>query len=92
MSDKNNSENKFNIIIDHIIDIKSEQARQGEQIDRNTEDLKDHIEGVIQNRVRIEDLEVSDIKRKSIAKFLVTIASVIGGATAVASAIYKYLI
>ena len=82
---------KVDTILNVLIDMKSEQARQGEQIDRNTEDLKDHIEGVRQNRIRIESLEKSKERSKGVIKFLGVAASVIAGVAAVATALIKYL-
>jgi len=85
-------ETKINEIINHIIDIKEEQARQGEKIDQNTEDLRTHIEGVKQNRIRIENLEKINERKKGAVKLLVTLSGIIAGIGAVMSAIYKYLI
>lgn len=81
---------KFEIIIEHVIDIKTEQARQGGQIDHNTKDLKDHIEGVVQNRGRIEVLEKDKVRKKAIVKFSCVIASVGAGIAAIFSAVTKY--
>lgn len=82
---------RYEVIIDHIIDIKTEQARQGEKIDQNTDDLKDHIEGVRQNRLRVEILEQDKEKRKGIIKFVGFAVSVLAALTASVTALVKYL-
>ncbi len=45
---------KLDNIHNDITYLKVEQAKQGKDITRNTEDLADHIEGVKQTRVMIE--------------------------------------
>ena len=48
---------KLDKIQEDVTSLKIVQALQGKDIDRNTKDLSDHIEGVQQNRKRIEILE-----------------------------------
>jgi len=53
-------------------------------VEQNTQDLREHKEGVIQNRVRIEKLEEPRIFLKHLKKILI-------GVGAVAGAIYMVL-
>lgn len=85
-------EHKFDAIIKHVIEIKTEQARQGEKIDQNTEDLREHIEGVKQNRIRIECLEKDRERSKAVKKFIVTLSGVLAGIAGVISVAFKYII
>jgi hypothetical protein len=45
---------KLDKIQDDVSDLKVEQAKQGKDIGQNTKDLSEHIEGVKQNRARLE--------------------------------------
>ena len=76
----------------HEIDIR--QVEMQKDIAQNTKDLSEHIEGVIQNRVRIEELEEDKSKRQARNDTLVKIAKVVVAAgtfcAVVFTAINKY--
>ena len=71
----------LNKINDSLVEIKIEQARQGEHISQNTKDLAEHILGVKLNRGRIEVLERWFCEWKGLVKafkILISIVSILG--------------
>lgn len=68
------SMDKIDKILQHIIEIKTSQARMEQCIKKNTEDL----EGVIQNRNRIKYLEEMENKRQGAFKLLTIIFASVG--------------
>jgi hypothetical protein len=65
-----------------VKDIRITQNNQSKYIEKNTNDLADHIEGVIQNRKRIEYLEMPWYKKSftkaNITWILATVATFLG--------------
>lgn len=81
-------------IHDKIHEIDKRQVEMQKDIAQNTKDLSEHIEGVIQNRIRIEDLEEERSKREAKNDTLVKIMKVVVAAgtfcAVVFGAINKY--
>ena len=75
--------NKLDSIQSDLTTLKIDNAKQTLNVARNTKDLSEHIEGVVQNRKRIELLEVSDAKSGMVYKILIGIGSSAGAAFAV---------
>ena len=57
-------EGKLDKLVDVTTDIRLTQTKMESDISRNTSDIADHIEGVKQNRARIEKLEEPSKARK----------------------------
>lgn len=87
---------KLDAIHIDITDVKIKQAVMENNIEHNTEDLSEHIEGVIQNRKRIayieskvEDMDDDINFPKKLANFIIKIAAVVTGIAAVLGVIYS---
>lgn len=78
--------NKLDKIHEITIETRIEQAGMKKDVSRNTEDLSEHIEGVLQNRVRIEVLEKDTFQPKRFAKALIIIGKVIVALTLIGGA------
>ena len=70
-------DSKIDKIQETLQDVKIEHAVQTEHIKKNTKDLEDHIEGVKQNRARIEHLEKSEAKVGMIWKVLTAVFALV---------------
>jgi len=71
-------DNKLDKVIDDLHEIKTQNAVQNEHIAKNTKDLEEHIEGVKQNRFRIEHLEKRETQINMIWKVILGISTVVG--------------
>lgn len=102
----NKNSDKTDLIYDFVKNIDTkvdqiaiEQARQGEHIDRNTDDLKEHIEGVKQVRVLIANHEkLNEVQfqkvlyPKQFTMSLIKIISIVGGISASIYAVYRLIL
>lgn len=77
---------KLDKIVDSQVELKIDVAEIKKDVERNTADLEEHIEGVLQNRHRIVKLEEPRKVIKGLAKFTIWLAGVAGAV----AALYTY--
>ena len=71
-------DSKLDKIQEDITSIKLDNAKQSKDIERNTKDLSDHIEGVKQNRARIREIEKTKSNVAFVFKVLIGITTIVG--------------
>lgn len=69
---------KLDKVQEDLNEIKLDHVIQNNNIERNTKDLADHIEGVKQNRGRVECLEKDNVRIKMIWKVILGIGTLVG--------------
>ena len=91
------SNKKDDLVIDLLQEVREDQKAQTtilielqKDVSKNTEDLTEHKEGVIQNRVRIEKLEEPRIVFKVLKKYTLGVGG-IAGAVLVTLKLLNYL-
>ena len=85
---------KLDKIQDDVSDLKVENAKQTANIERNTKDLAEHIEGVKQVRKMLSDHEADDIRHKkplTVKDLFIKLTFWFGGIGTIAGATYGFL-
>jgi len=83
---------KLDDIHSDVNDIKLKQVGMAKDVEQNTKDLAEHIEGVIQNRERIAILEEERRFPKKVGDILIKAGKIIGGGAIIVGLIKALLV